>query len=257
MLPGVVAAAVAMICFAAPISGKINGVGSSVAPLSPGAPLLSVFASAPLSDLSVATIGFCEASVIVLPFESVAVPPPIAWLNRGCDRPLTKLSGSIFNVNVTRTCSPGLKIPVPSNRFCVGSANHNAFSPGAVPPSDTPLVSIAKLLLPCHAVDNCDCTSSKSVGEARSTVPVFSTNSSKSMFQVPSASCDGVPVCCFATPRSAMKTGVGSLLPPVSTGSSMLFDAGSAPLSESSVADNGDVGIVVMSSPATVAWLFR
>ena len=62
--------------------GIYSGVGSSVVPLSPGAPALLVDGSEPLSELSVAVIGAPVESMSGLPFASTASPPTVTWLSR-------------------------------------------------------------------------------------------------------------------------------------------------------------------------------
>ena len=61
-------------CLAKPMFGIYNGVGSSVVPLSPGAPALGPEGSEPLSESSVAVIGLPVLSVIGLPLTSTAAP---------------------------------------------------------------------------------------------------------------------------------------------------------------------------------------
>ena len=59
-----------------------SGVGSSVVPLSPGAPTFASDGSVPLSLSSVAVIGAPVESVSGLPLASTASPPTVTWLSR-------------------------------------------------------------------------------------------------------------------------------------------------------------------------------
>ena len=85
-------------------AGNTTGVGSSLPPVSPSAPILFPAGSVPLSERSVTTTGEPEPSRIGPPFESTASPVMVTWLFRKAGAPAA--SGSTWIVNRTANESP-------------------------------------------------------------------------------------------------------------------------------------------------------
>ena len=79
-------------------------MGSSLPVESPGAPLLVEEGSEPLSESSLAVIGWFDESRIGFPALSTASPPVVTWLSSGDEVPLA--SGSTSTSKRTVNESP-------------------------------------------------------------------------------------------------------------------------------------------------------